>query len=108
MPHYFIGPRRNKQIRLQETGDFDVAVSRVVEVNARVISARLSGQTLDSESDRQVATEYSQFLKGTMTTDLVDVILRVKEESGKNPELKREINRTQFYVVSVSSDPVEV
>ena len=93
---------------MQETGDFDVTVSRVVEVNAKVMCARLSGKTLDSESDQQVATEYGQFLKGTMTTDLVDVVLRVKEGSERNPELKEEIRRNQFFVVSASSDPVEV
>ena len=92
----------------QDTGDFDVEVSRVVEVNTRLVSMRLSGETLDSEFDQQVALEYSQFLKSTNTVDLVDVLLRVKEECATNSELKQELNQTQFYVASGFPDTVEV
>ena len=92
----------------QDTGDFDIEVSRVVEVNTRLMSMRLSGESLDSEFDQQVALEYSQFLKSTNTVDLVDVLLRVKEECVTNAELKQELNQTQFYVASGFPDTVEV
>jgi len=92
----------------QDTGDFDVEVSRVVEVNTRLMSMRLVGGTMDSEFDQQVALEYSQFLKSTNTVDLVDVLLRVKEECVTNSELKQELNQTQFYVAPGFPDTVEV
>ena len=92
----------------QDTGDFDVEVSRVVEVNTRLMSMRLAGETLDSEFDQQVTLEYSQFLKSTNTVDLVDVLLCVKEECVTNSELKQELNQTQFYVASGFPDTVEV
>lgn len=102
---------------LKDLGHFDVDVSKVLEVNSKLIRSKLSSlaennegssSDLEETSFSEFINNYNSFLRHCNSVDWMDVMKSVHKETNTNLELQNYIQQSDFLVLNPRDDLVEV
>lgn len=93
----------------QDTGDFDVEVSVVLQASKDITNQKLlSNYDITScTQESGICDLYTQFLEDCNAVDSCDVFDRIKEELQKNELLKRNISKQVFVILDMPKSLVE-